>query len=104
MAVSSDIFPLAWQYFLQMGIQQTLKKKHFHTETETCLCFAAPVSLWCVTMETSLVHRNIIASRSKHPLEFLMKSEKEPAPGPFYGYVQTMCENARHIAHSHYSA
>lgn len=84
-----DIFSLILQWvflfcFFQMSIRQKTNNLTLKTETCYCLYFAVPVG---VRLEAGDVHRNIIASQSKHPLEFLMKSEKEAATGPLYSCV-----------------
>lgn len=50
-------------------------------QTETCyrLDTAGPVSVWYAKRAVTSARRNIITSELKYPLEFLMKSEKEPA-------------------------
>ena len=48
--------------------------------------------------ETSDIHGNIIISQCARSLEFLMKSEEEPATDCLDSNVETMCENARETA------
>lgn len=69
-------FPLTLQYSTETHIFSDGKMKH------AIACVVQHLPVFGVWPEASDVHRNIIASQPKHPLEFLMKSEKEPATGP----------------------